>query len=36
MKGFDAVDAEGVEVLSVVGICESAAEARPEPVILFA
>ena len=36
MQGFNAVDAEGVDVFGVVGVGHAAAEAGAEPVVLLA
>ena len=36
IKRFDAVDAEGVDILGIVGVGHGAAQPRPQPVILFA
>ena len=35
MQWLNPIDAERIEVLGVIGIRKSAAQARPEPVILF-
>ena len=36
MQRLNPIDAERIEILSVIGIRKSAAQTRPEPVILFA
>src|ERR1035441_3643001 len=36
VERLDAVDAEGIDVLGVVGVGHAAAQAGPEPVVLFA